>query len=102
MVEPGNMEINIQHLIDDAHYMANILRSGIVNKKPEIRLSGEVECDEVYVVAGHKGNPAAVKKGEIRQTQSTQRRKRPRDIGKRKATHIWNDTAFRRSIYSYA
>ncbi len=23
-------------------------------------LSGEVECDEVYVVAGHKGNPEAV------------------------------------------
>ena len=23
-------------------------------------MSGEVECDEVYVVAGHKGNPAAV------------------------------------------
>ena len=23
-------------------------------------LCGEVECDEVYVVAGHKGNPAAV------------------------------------------
>jgi len=24
--------------------------------------SGEVECDEVYVVAGHKGQPAAVAK----------------------------------------
>jgi transposase-like protein len=47
---------------DDAHYMATILRSGIVDKKPESKLSGEVECDEVYVVAGHKGNPAAVKK----------------------------------------
>jgi hypothetical protein len=23
-------------------------------------LSGEVECDEVYIVAGHKGKPAAV------------------------------------------
>jgi transposase-like protein len=23
-------------------------------------LTGEVECDEVYIVAGHKGNPAAV------------------------------------------
>jgi len=82
--------------------MANVLRSGIVNKKPETKLSGEVECDEVYVVASHKGNPAAVKKGKIRQTQSTARRKRPRDIRKRKTTHIWNDTAFRRSFYSYA
>ncbi|MDP3361803.1 MAG: transposase, partial [Methylobacter sp.] len=25
-------------------------------------LEGEVECDEVYVVAGHKGQPEAVKK----------------------------------------
>ena len=29
-------------------------------------LSGEVECDEVYIVAGHKGNPEAVKKKEGR------------------------------------
>ena len=26
-----------------------------------MKLSDEVECDEVYVVAGHKGNPEAVK-----------------------------------------
>jgi hypothetical protein len=53
-------ELNLNK--DDAHYMASILRSGVVEKKPEIKLSGEVECDEVYVVAGHKGNPEAVKK----------------------------------------
>jgi hypothetical protein len=47
---------------DDVHYMASILRSGVVDKKPKVKLSGEVECDEVYVVAGHKGNPDAVKK----------------------------------------
>jgi hypothetical protein len=28
-----------------------------------VRLAGEVEIDEVYVVAGHKGQPAAVAKG---------------------------------------
>ena len=47
---------------DDAQYMAQILRSGVVEKKPAVQLSGEVEFDEVYVVAGHKGNSAAVKK----------------------------------------
>jgi hypothetical protein len=31
-----------------------------------VRLSGEVECDEVYVVAGHKGHPAAVEKRATR------------------------------------
>lgn len=49
----------------DGHYMADILRSGVVEKEPEVKLSGEVECDEVYVVAGHKGNPAAVKKRDV-------------------------------------
>ena len=47
---------------DSAHDMATQLRNGILAKEPEVVLSGEVECDEVYIVAGHKGNPAAVKK----------------------------------------
>jgi transposase-like protein len=50
---------------DDAQKMATLLRAGIVQRKPEGTLSGELECDEVYVVAGHKGHPEAVrKKGE--------------------------------------
>ncbi len=50
---------------DDAQRMTTQLREGVVQRKPEVVLSGEVECDEVYVVAGHKGNPEAVrKKGE--------------------------------------
>lgn len=61
--EQISKELNLNK--DDAHYMANILRSRVVEKKAEIHLSGEVECDEVYVVAGHKGNPAAVKKRDV-------------------------------------
>jgi hypothetical protein len=34
----------------------------VVLRKPEVTLCGEVECDEVYVVAGHKGHPEAVRK----------------------------------------
>jgi len=50
---------------DDAQRMATLMREGVVVRKPEAKLSGEVECDEVYVVAGHKGHPDAVrKKGE--------------------------------------
>ena len=45
---------------DDAQKMTTQLREGIV--KPKVTLSGAVECDEVYVVAGHKGKPEAVKK----------------------------------------
>jgi transposase-like protein len=47
---------------DDAYYMSDVLRSGVVEKKPDPELSEEVECDEVYVIAGHKGKPDAVKK----------------------------------------
>ena len=46
----------------DAFKMTTALREGIVVKTPEITLSGEVEMDEVYIVAGHKGQPEAVKK----------------------------------------
>src|SRR5919107_4606645 len=47
---------------DDVHDMASHLREGLVAKVPEATLDGTVEADEVYVVAGHKGNPAAVQK----------------------------------------
>jgi transposase-like protein len=46
----------------DVQVMTEQLRSGLVAKAPEVRLEGEVELDEVYVVAGHKGQPAAVVK----------------------------------------
>jgi len=46
----------------DTQQMTQQLRSGIVSQKPAVILEGEVECDEVYVVAGHKGQPDAVKK----------------------------------------
>jgi hypothetical protein len=47
---------------DDAQVMTSQLREGIVDRKPEVQLGGEVEYDEVYVVAGHQGHPAAVRK----------------------------------------
>jgi transposase-like protein len=47
---------------DDARAMIQQLRQGIVDRRPPVVLEGEVECDEVYVVAGHKGHPEAVKK----------------------------------------
>ena len=46
----------------DVQAMTSQLRQGLVERQPEVRLEGEVEADEVYVVAGHKGNPAAVQK----------------------------------------
>jgi transposase-like protein len=47
----------------DVQAMTEQLRQGLVATAPEVELAGEVEIDEVYVVAGHKGQPAAVAKG---------------------------------------
>ena len=46
----------------DVQAMTEHLRVGLVAKTPAVVLDGTVEVDEVYVVAGHKGNPAAVAK----------------------------------------
>ena len=47
---------------DSALDMTTQLRRGILAQEPAVVLSGEVECDEVYVVAGHQGHLEAVKK----------------------------------------
>ena len=52
-------ELNLNK--DDVQHMTTQLRAGVVNKKPIVVLQDEVECDEVYVIAGHKGYPAAVR-----------------------------------------
>jgi transposase-like protein len=49
-----------------AQEMATKLRQGIADRQPPVVLEGEVECDEVYVVAGHKGHPAAVQKKGVK------------------------------------
>jgi hypothetical protein len=42
--------------------MTKQLRQGIERAQPDPQLSGEVEADEVYITAGHKGRPEAVQK----------------------------------------
>ena len=46
--------------VSDAQAMAEALRHGLAAKLPPVVVRGEVEIDEVYIVAGHKGNPAVV------------------------------------------
>jgi hypothetical protein len=48
--------------VSDVQAMTEHLRTGLVATTPTIVLGGTVEVDEVYVVAGHKGHPAAVAK----------------------------------------
>jgi transposase-like protein len=46
----------------DVQIMTEQLRHGLVARTPAAKLEGEVEIDEVYVVAGHKGQPAELAK----------------------------------------
>jgi transposase-like protein len=46
----------------DVQAMTEHLRHGLVARTPTVKLEGEVEIDEVYIVAGHKGQPAEVTK----------------------------------------
>jgi len=60
----SNRQIALELGLDgsDIQAMTEHLRRGLVAKTPAVKLTGEVEIDEVYVVAGHKGQPAAVAK----------------------------------------
>jgi transposase-like protein len=48
--------------VDVAQTMTMALRRDIYDRKPGCKLTGVVECDEVYVKAGHKGHPEAVRR----------------------------------------
>ena len=48
--------------VSDVQAMTEQLRRGLTARAPAMVLDGEVEINEVYVVAGHKGHPAAVAK----------------------------------------
>jgi transposase-like protein len=43
--------------VPDVQVMTDQLRHGLVVKTPAVALQGEVEIDEIYVVAGHKSLP---------------------------------------------
>ena len=46
----------------DVQAMTEQLRQGLVARAPTVKLEGSAEVDEVYIVAGHKGQPAEVVK----------------------------------------
>lgn len=79
--------------MDDVQRMAEQLRQGIVARQPDPILSGEVECDEVYVVAGHKGRPDAVKKKPSGSSALPEGRAGSGNLGEREATDFRDDPA---------
>ena len=60
----ANRQIAMELGLDasDVQAMTEQLRRGLFAKTPEVKPEGDVEIDEVYVVAGHKGQPGAVAK----------------------------------------
>ena len=60
--------------------MAEQLRRGLAAKIPDVTLEGEVEADEVYVAAGHKGQPKEVAKRADRALPQAGRRAGPRHM----------------------
>jgi transposase-like protein len=44
----------------DTHAMTSLLREGVYEKRPQEILEGEVEMDELYLIAGHKGKTFSV------------------------------------------
>ena len=66
---------------DSVHEMATTLREGIEEKQPKVVLSGVVEFDEVYVVAGHKGHAEVVKKRAKGTSASVEECLRSRHVG---------------------
>ena len=87
--EPIAQELDLDP--DDTQEMATLLREGVVQRKPEVQLSGEVECDEVSVVAGHKGHPEAVRKRATRSAKAAEGGPRPGDAGEGEAAGLWDD-----------
>jgi hypothetical protein len=63
-LDPSNGRIARGSGLDpgDARVMASQLREGIADRRPEVTLGGELECDEACVVAGHEGPPEAVRR----------------------------------------
>jgi hypothetical protein len=49
---------------DDVQQMKETLREDGTVKKPRAKLEGKAEIDAVYIVAGRKYNPEAVKEKE--------------------------------------
>jgi len=74
----SNRQIALELGLDtsDTQAMTEQLRRGLVARTPAVELTGEVEIDEVYVVAGHKGQPEEVaKRGGLGAAASWQARR---------------------------
>ena len=81
---------------DDIQKMTAQLRTGIVVKKPRVHLTGEVECDEMYLIAGQTRSTGSGQiQGPKRTSSPSESKTGTRHSGQRKAAHFWDDSAWR-------
>src|SRR5829696_4369169 len=73
----------------DVQLMTEQLRYGLAARTPAATLEGEVEIDEVYVAAGHKGQPAAVAKRGARADAAGWQERRAAARWKRTSHRSW-------------
>src|SRR3982751_4573235 len=60
----------------DVQAMTEHLRQGLVARAPVTKLEGTAEVDEVYIVAGHKGQPIEVEKRGVQDVAASFRVRR--------------------------
>jgi transposase-like protein len=75
--------------------MTEQLRQGLVARAPVVKLEGTAEVDEVYIVAGHKGQPREVKKGATGTAAQASRCAGTRHAGEGETASPWSDPARR-------
>ncbi len=63
-LNPSNRQIagELGLAVSGVQAMTEQLRRGLAARTQAVKLTGEVEIDEVYIVGGHKGQPATVAK----------------------------------------
>ena len=79
----------------DAQAMIQLLRQRVVDRRPGVALEGEVECDEVSVVAGQKGRPEAVEKRLHWASSASEGGAEPGDSGQGEAVDLRSVAASR-------
>src|SRR3954451_22645192 len=86
----------------DVQAMTEHLRQGLVARAPVAKLQGTAGVDEVYIVAGHKGQPAEVVKGAAGTASQAFRCARTRHAGTGETTRSRADPARRTGDPAYA
>jgi transposase-like protein len=68
-ISNSQIAIELGLCLGDVYEMTALPRAGVVKRKIPVRLNGEIESDEVYIIAGHKGKPECIKDRDARRNR---------------------------------